>query len=148
MNRKDIGSNINDGFYQVLYKNDGVYLTVYPPEENGKRVDVQAVLDRLERKKVKNFDKDIVSIVVRKADKTPVKIAEPQEEVSLNATADIMVSPDKMKAYISFVPPENGRMMTKGRSYRFPKERTVLFTASIIQFLRQLSIIPCIMNQY
>jgi uncharacterized protein (DUF342 family) len=127
MNRKDIGSNINDGFYQVLYKNDGVYLTVYPPEENGKRVDVQAVLDRLERKKVKNFDKDIVSIVVRKADKTPVKIAEPQEEESLNATADIMVSPDKMKAYISFVPPENGRMMTKEEVIDFLKTNGIIY---------------------
>lgn len=127
MESKDTGSNINNGFYQVLYQSDGVYLSVFPPTDNGKRVDLQSVLDRLERKKVQNFDKDLVSIVVQKAGKAPVKIAGPQEEVSMNATANIMVSPDKMKAYISFIPPENGRMMTKEEIIDFLNENGIIY---------------------
>jgi uncharacterized protein (DUF342 family) len=127
MESKNTGSNINNGFYQILYQSDGVYLSVFPPADNGKRVDVQSVLDRLERKKVQNFDKDLVSIVVQKAGKAPVKIAGPQEEISMNATANIMVSPDKMKAYISFIPPENGRMMTKEEIINFLNDNGIIY---------------------
>ncbi|HEX2944686.1 MAG TPA: FapA family protein [Clostridia bacterium] len=112
MDRRETGSNINDGFYQIAYENDGVFLSVYPPVGNGRRVDLQTVLDRLSRKKIRNFNRDIVQLTVTKADKTPVKIAGPQEEIRVDVTANVTTSPDKMKGYISFNPPENGRMMT------------------------------------
>lgn len=112
MGRNYIGNNINDGFYEVLFKNDGVFICVYPPETNGKRLETKDVIDRLNKKKIKNFDKDIVDLAVRKADKTPVRIAGPQDEVKIDATVNVMISPDKMKAYISFTAPDNGRMLT------------------------------------
>lgn len=112
MDRRDTVNNVNDGFYQISYENDGVFLSVYPPVGSGRRVDLQTVLDRLARKKIRNFNRDIVQLVVTKAEKTPVKIAGPQEEVRVDVTANITTSPDKMRAYISFNPPENGRMMT------------------------------------
>lgn len=112
MSRNYIGNNINDGFYEILFRSDGVYLSVYPPEANGRRLEAKDVIDRLNKKMVKNFDKDIVDLAVRKADKTPVRIAGPQEEVRIDASVNVMVSPDKMKAYISFNPPDNGRMLT------------------------------------
>lgn len=112
MSRNYIGNNINDGFYEILFRSDGVYLSVYPPEANGRRLEAKDVIDCLNKKMVKNFDKDIVDLVVRKADKTPVRIAGPQEEVRIDASVNVMVSPDKMKAYISFNPPDNGRMLT------------------------------------
>lgn len=103
---------MNDGFYQISYENDGVYLTVYPSVGSGRRVDLQTVLDRLARKKIRNFNKDIVQLAVTKADKKPVKIASPQDEIRVDVTANVTTSPDKMRAYISFNPPENGRMMS------------------------------------
>ncbi len=112
MDRRDTVNNVNDGFYQISYENDGVFLSVYPPVGSGRRVDLQTVLDRLARKKIRNFNRDIVQLVVTKAEKTPVKIAGPQEEIRVDVTANITTSPDKMRAYISFNPPENGRMMT------------------------------------
>jgi uncharacterized protein (DUF342 family) len=104
--------NVNDGFYQLLFQNDGVFISVYPPVGGGKRVELQSVLDRLARKKVRSFDRNIVELAVKKADKIPVKIADPQEELKINASATTMISPDKMKGYVSFTPPENGRMLT------------------------------------
>lgn len=109
---KETGSNVNNGFYQLLYQNDGVFLSVYPPVDRGRRVEVREVIDRLVRKQTKNFSQDIVEMIVRKADKTPVKIAEAQEEIKVDATANAILSPDRMKGYISFNPPDNGRMMT------------------------------------
>ena len=112
MDRRETVNNVNDGFYQISYENDGVFLSVCPPVGNGRRVDLQTVLDRLTRKKVRNFNRDIVQLVVTKAEKTPVRIAGPQDEIRVDVTADVKKSPDKMKGYISFNPPENGRMMT------------------------------------
>ncbi len=109
---KDTSSNINDGFYQLSFQNDGVFLTVYGPADRGKKVETKDVIDRLVRKQVKNFNRDMVDIVVRRADRAPVKIAEAQEEVRVDATVSVMLSPDRMKGYISFTPPENGRMLT------------------------------------
>lgn len=108
---KDINMNMIDGFVEIKFLDDGVYLAVYPQIERGKRVELTDVLDKLQRKMVKNFNKEIVDMAVKKADKVPVRIADRQEEAKINATANIMVSPDKMKAFISFIPPENGRMM-------------------------------------
>ena len=111
-NAKDTGVNVNSGFFQLLYQKDGLFLVVYPPLDRGKRVEVEDVIERLVQKQAKNFNRDIVEAVVKKADKTPVKIAEPQENVSIDATANVTVSPDKMKGYIIFSPPNNGRLMT------------------------------------
>ncbi len=111
LDTKDTGSNINDGFFQLQFKEDGVFLIVYPPANKGKKVEAQEVLDKLVLKKIKSFSRDIVELTIKMAEKTPVKIAEPQEETRVDVTANVMISPDRMKGYISFNPPDNGRMM-------------------------------------
>lgn len=112
MVRNGMDYNINDGFYELLFKEDGVYICVYPPEGDGRRLELKEVLERLARKKVRNFDRGKVELAVARADKVPVKIAEPQEEERIDATVKVTVSPDKMKAYVTFTPPDNGRMLT------------------------------------
>lgn len=112
MVRNGMDYNINDGFYELLFKEDGVYLCVYPPEGDGRRLELKEVLERLARKKVRNFDRGKVELAVARADKVPVKIAEPQEEERIDTTVKVTVSPDKMKAYVTFTPPDNGRMLT------------------------------------
>lgn len=109
---KDSGSNINDGFFQLLFQSDGVFLAVNPPAGKGVRVELRDVVDRLARKKIKNFNRDVIELAVRKADTIQVKIADPQEEVKIDATANVMLSPDRMKGYITFNAPDNGRMLT------------------------------------
>jgi len=124
---KDGNRNINDGFFNISFQQDGVYLTVYPPVGKARPVEVNDVIDRLNRKKVKNYNKDLVEACVRAATKTPFKIAEPQEEVSINATATVHISPDKMKASISFTPPENGRMLTYDEIMAVLREHGVIY---------------------
>lgn len=104
--------DVNAGFFQILFQSDGVYLTVFPPVGKNKAVEVNDVIDKLARKKIRNFNKDIVEVAVKAASKSPVKIADPQEELKIDVKASVFVAPDKMKASISFTPPENGRMMT------------------------------------
>ncbi len=108
----DTTNKVNDGFFQLLYQGDGVFLSVYPPVGNGKRVEPNEVLDRITRKRIRDFSREMIELTVRKAEKLPVKIAEPQDEIKVDATATTMISPDKMKGYISIIPPDNGRMLT------------------------------------
>ena len=56
MNRNNTGRNINDGFYELLFKNDGIYICVYPSEANGRRLDTREVIERLNRKRIRSFD--------------------------------------------------------------------------------------------
>lgn len=108
----DTANKVNDGFFQLLFQGDGVFLCVYPPVGNGKRVEPNEVLERITKKKIRSFSREMIELTVRKADKLPVKIAEPQDEIKVDATATTMISPDKMKGYISIIPPDNGRMLT------------------------------------
>lgn len=108
----DTANKVNDGFFQLLFQGDGVFLSVYPPVGNGRRVEPNEVLERITKKKIRNFSREMIELTVRKAEKLPVKIAEPQDEIKVDATATTMISPDKMKGYISIIPPDNGRMLT------------------------------------
>ncbi|MCX7922402.1 MAG: FapA family protein [Clostridia bacterium] len=111
-NSRDVKGNVNDGFFEIKYLYDGVYLTVYPAVAKGRKVDVDDVVDRLTKKRVSGFDRGAIESAVNKADKSPVKIAAAQEELKTNATATIMISADKMKANLTLYPPEGGRMLT------------------------------------
>ena len=106
------GRNINDGFFEIKYQQDGIFLTVYPPVGKGLRVESRDVLEKLNKKMVRSFNKDAVELAVLKADKNSVRIADAQEEVKVDATGAVMVTPDKMKAFMTFTPPDGGRMLT------------------------------------
>ncbi len=124
------GSNVNDGFYELVYKEDGVYIVVNPPVGKGRKVETWEVLEKLNRKQVKNYSKGTIELAILKADRTPVKIAERQAEVKVDATASVVVSPDKMKAFITFNPPEGGRMLSAGEIIEILRQNGVVFGVS------------------
>ncbi len=103
----------NEGYFQIYYKEDGVYLVVYPPVGKEKRIELRDVLDRLAYKKVRDYKRDIVELAVMRADKNPVRIAEPQEEVRIDASVTVLVASDKMKASIIINPPDGGEMASR-----------------------------------
>lgn len=110
---KGSSANVNDGFFEIRYMEDGVYLTVFPSVGNGRKVESRDVIEKLDKKLIKNYSKEIIELSVFKSDKNPVKIAEPQEEVKVNACASVMITPDKMKAFITVTLPEGGRMLNE-----------------------------------
>ncbi|RCX15541.1 hypothetical protein DFR58_113123 [Anaerobacterium chartisolvens] len=104
--------DVNDGFFEIAFSEDGVFLTVYPPVAKGKRVDTSEILEKLNNKRVKNFKREAVELAVIKADKMPVIVAGPQEEEKVDARASIVITPDKLKAFLTIIPPENGADLT------------------------------------
>lgn len=120
-------NKMNDGFFEIKFLSDGVYLIVYPSIGKGKRVESKDIIEKLNKKQIRNFNKDMVELSVLKADKSPVRIAEPQEEPKIDSTATVMVSPDKMKAFITFSTPEGGRMLTYEESANILARNSVIY---------------------
>lgn len=123
-------SKLNDGFYEITYHEDGVYIVVNPPVGKGRKVETWEVLEKLNRKQVKNYSRGTIELAILKADRLPVKIAESQGEVKVDATASVVVSPDKMKAFITFNPPEGGRMLNAGEVVEILRQNGVVFGVS------------------
>ena len=83
--------NVNDGYYNLDYKEDGVYITVYPAIGSGKKVTIDEVINRLARKKIKNYSRTVVEETVKKPTKMPVKIAEHHFEELIDAGCNVHV---------------------------------------------------------
>jgi uncharacterized protein len=72
-------NNKIEGYFEINYQYDGIYITVFPPTGKGLRVTVDDVLERLNRKRVNFINRKKVEEAVALANKVPVKIADPQE---------------------------------------------------------------------
>lgn len=104
--------NINDGFFELNFFTNGVLLTVYPPIENGKKVEASDVINKLLKKNVKVFNIDLINLAVARQDKTPVKIADAQTEEITKAKAIVNFSADNLKAFINVSAPDGGKDLT------------------------------------
>lgn len=97
----------NKGF-SITYEKDGVYLTVYKPMDFFSRVSDTEVLNYIRKKKIQNYNANLVTDTVKRSEGTPVKIAEAQEEMRIDSTVEAIVSEDKMMAFVILTPPEAG----------------------------------------
>ncbi|HBR03183.1 MAG TPA: DUF342 domain-containing protein [Ruminiclostridium sp.] len=94
--------------YQLTYEKDGVYLTVYKPADFTSRVSEDDLLHLINRKKIRNYYATLISEAINLSDGKPVKIAEAQKEENVDCSVEVIVSPDKMQAYVVLIPPEGG----------------------------------------
>lgn len=122
-----VRKSINDGFFEIKYDRDGVFLIVNPPIDKGKRVETREVLERIVKKQIRNYNKDSIEMAVVKADKVPVRIAEPQDEVKVDAGVSVMVTPDKMKAFLTITAPDGGRMLSEEEILEVLQKNQVIF---------------------
>jgi len=125
--KNQVGVSVNDGYFEIRYEADGVYLVVYPSVGKGKKVETWEVLDKLTRKQVRNINKSSIEFATLKADKSPVKIAEKQDEVKIDASVSVTIAQDKMKAQIIIVPPEGGNLPTVEGINRILNQNGVVF---------------------
>jgi uncharacterized protein (DUF342 family) len=124
------GTNQPLNSYEIAYKEDGVYLTVYPPVDFIGKVSENEILNMLAKKKIQGYNANIVSDTVRRADGKPVRIAERQQEAKIDASVEVFTSPDKMHASVVLTRPEGG-----GDAPTFEK---------IIRALNDKGVIACI----
>ncbi len=128
MNKKDmLAENPGNGFIELLYRKDGVYLVVHPPGDKGVKVSLDDVMERIARKRIFGFNREAVAMAVYKSERVPVKIAEPQDEVKIDAEVTVKVTPDKMKAYISISPPDGGKLPDRDEILKVLEKHGVIY---------------------
>lgn len=104
-----------NSFFRIEIKEDGTYLNLYPAVRDGKKLEVEEVLDFLDRKNCADYSiRTIKNAFTMLSDKPiQVKISDTTME-PIDESAVITVTPDNMLAYIRFYPASvNGKLMSK-----------------------------------
>ncbi len=103
-----------DGSYETTAKEDGIYLTVNPPEGKGKKVKLENITSRLKFCEIKDFELKRVAEVAREAAGAQTWIAPVQEIVSKDGKATVEISKDKSEAFIILIEPwGNGKPLSE-----------------------------------
>ncbi len=98
-----------DGYFRVRVYKEGVFLTVCPPKGNGKPVEKEECIRRLEQRGVSIYDEKKIEKVVKQAKCEPVKVAEYDRPIpEHDSTCKVEITPDEMKAYVKITPPRKG----------------------------------------
>ncbi|MDL2220619.1 FapA family protein [Eubacteriales bacterium OttesenSCG-928-N14] len=93
-----------DARYQISYEEDGVFVVLQYERGNGKPIAPQFLLFDLERRGIKNVNAGDLVIRMRK-EETRMRIAEPMEEQSADATFAVRMPKDEMQAHMmTFAP--------------------------------------------
>ena len=94
-----------DGHYTLVEKEDGVYLTVFPPKEGGSEIDFSKVRADLLEQRLIAVDMDTVERIVSESAGDEYKIT---EDHNITKQIDVDMDPEKMKAYLTLNPPDEG----------------------------------------
>ena len=97
-----------DGRVVVRNYRTGVYLTVFPPLGDGKAVDVNLAMSRVQQAGIANFDQARVESVVKEASGDAIKIANYLPRPDHDSSVKVDITPDEMKAYIKVTAPKSG----------------------------------------
>jgi hypothetical protein len=115
-----------DGYYKILYRDDGVYLEVHAPVGSGAGISVEDVRKRLEYKKVESVDYEAVARAIKSGEDNTLRIAPPQEELKYDASIIVEISPDATKAFMTLLPPDGGKMITAEEAVEILKQNGIV----------------------
>ncbi len=99
---------IQDGDFSVRLANDGAYLKVSPPGENGTPVSIDQVMFELARRQITDLDEEKIQATVENADMVYVKVGDFIYNPVNDARPTVEVSPDEMEAFINVAEPGPG----------------------------------------
>ncbi|MGN0389827.1 MAG: DUF342 domain-containing protein [Wujia sp.] len=104
-----------DSFFRVTIKEDGTYLSVFPPKDGGKSLDVKEVIDYLDRNGCPDYSATALKKTFDMLSDRPLQIKLSEEPIEpIHESAIVSVNRDCMVAYIRFYPPStNGKLMSE-----------------------------------
>jgi len=106
---KEIESVIkNNRNYEVSFQEDGVYLKILGNNVDKKSI-LNDVLNYIDRKEIVDYDLDIVNKAISSMEHEYVKFAPFQEEKNIDADLIVEISSDKMKGFVTLIPPYGGK---------------------------------------
>ena len=97
-----------DGRVLVRIYRSGVFLTVFPPLGDGRKVDLNQALMRIQQTGVNNFDNQRVDECIKEPAGEPIKIAEYEPKPQADSSVKVEIAPDEMKAIIKVQAPKPG----------------------------------------
>ncbi|MDI6736528.1 MAG: FapA family protein [bacterium] len=102
-----------DGYFKIASVPTGVYLTVYPPLGDGKKVELEEILIQVkDNDRLKDVDYSAIKEAVQSNNGTAVKIGEYRVE-PLTDLLLVEIADDELKAYLTILyPPEGGKIIT------------------------------------
>lgn len=103
------------GFFQLVEKEDGIYLRIYPPVTGGRAIVIDDVLFYLRQKKIEDFDVAALRNAIMEARKPEeIKLNNQYKDYSEDEYLQVMVSLDRKIAVGRFYPPSpKGRLMLR-----------------------------------
>lgn len=101
-----------NGAYEISIGEDGVQLTVKPPQDGGEPVSEATIVNDLKARGVNDFSYSAVMKAVKEATGTAVKIAEKSSVEQVEPEIDIIVDRDRMEASLQITMPKNSRPIT------------------------------------
>ena len=101
-----------DGSFEIKVNDDGIFLKVFPPEGNGKKVSIQAVKEELDKKRIEDIEEDKMKDIVREAEGEWEYIAPRKPELDEDTDIEIEISSDGKRAFLDFKPAYGGKKAT------------------------------------
>lgn len=108
-----------DSFFRITIKEDGTYLSVFPPKESGKNLDIKEIMDYLDRNNCPDYSATALKKALDMMSDKPLQIKLSDEQIRpISECAVVSVSRDGMAAYIRFYPPSTGGQLMTEREIR------------------------------
>ena len=89
-----------DGNAFVQLRNEGVFIKVLPPENDGKKVSVAFIQNVLNEKGIKEVDEEVLSGLIDEASGVYVKVCDFTQNLMNGTSVKIEISNDEMKAFM------------------------------------------------
>jgi uncharacterized protein (DUF342 family) len=95
-----------DGWYEFTEQADGVYLSIWPPENGGVPVSKGAIIEELYKMNITEYNEDFISIVVQEPLGEKIRIADAVQSPRIKPEISVEIGPDNMEAVvdINFLP--------------------------------------------
>lgn len=104
-----------NGFFQLLHKEDGTYLKLYPPVADGNNLDIDDISEYLHRIKIDEFDVRELNNVIQLLKKEPKEYKITSDKIyPENEYIKIRVNKKRTKVFVKMFPPSNkGKLITR-----------------------------------
>ena len=106
--KPDEHADSRDGYFQISEAEDGIYLTVYPPQGQGLPVKEQDIVSELSKLTIEKYDQVLLNCTMKEAAGTQVKVAEPSKP-EVEPDIRVVVTRDKMEASLQVDLPKSCR---------------------------------------
>lgn len=99
---------VRNGFFQLKFVNNKVYLHIFPPVEGGKELEINEVIRYLDNRRLPSYDLKELNRAVTNLDEESDVLVGDWDGIEVNEIMDCDISLDKMEAVCRFYPPSQG----------------------------------------